>query len=371
MRGIRRLRTTAVVASVFFLMVLIASCATLPEARIPSIRYQSISVSAIEPNFGSGQLRLDVDLRFRFTNPLDRSLTVPSHEFHLAVDGEILPFTVKQQESFVLEPQTVIDVVYPFVFDLGPNSPLAVFDLLGRDVPYQFVSSIDIALPFFLGNRTFEVSHDGEIRIPLLPSVQLASELPTLRLLGGFETWNVAAIRNVMSPFVNLLIDGKILGQPVMNNVVGTLSLVDTRAEDFWDNFVTAWGSFMAGPGNVVLPTGLPDGIRLTIPFDIYNPNHFPIESPRLRADVRVSGRTTRLSRLDASPVGSALIPPQQTRRMRVIAELRWSEIQGGMSALVSGQSVNVDLDGEVTADVGYGPMRIPVSLALPISVNP
>jgi LEA14-like dessication related protein len=349
----------------------VGSCTTFPDARIPTIGYQSISVSAIEPDFGSGQLRLDVDLRFRFSNPLDRSLTIPGHEFHLSVDGEVLPFTVKQQESFVLEPQSVTDVVYPFVFDLGPNSPLAVYDLLGRDVPYQFVSSVEIALPFFLGNRTFTMSHDGEIRIPLLPSVQLASELPTLRLLGGFDTWNVAAIRNVMAPFVDLLINGEFLGQPVMDNLMGTLSIVDPGAGVFWQSFVTAWTSFMAGPGSVVVPTGLPDGIRLTIPFDIYNPNQFPIESPRLRADIRLAGRTTRLSRLDASPVGSTLIPPQQTRRMRVLAELRWSEIEGGMLSLLSGQSVNVDLDGEVTADVGYGPMRIPVSLALPVSVNP
>ena len=368
MREIRRLGTTAVLISV---VVLIVSCATFPNARIPTIAYQSISVSAIEPDFGGGQLRLDVDLRFRFTNPLDRSLTVPAHEFHLAVDDEILPFTVKQQESFVLEPQSVTDVVYPFVFDLGPGSPLAAYDLLGRDVPYQFVSSVEIALPLFLGSRTFQVTHEGEVRVPLLPSVQLASELPTLRLLGGFDTWNVAAIRNVMAPFVNLLITGEILDQPVMDNVIGTLSIVGPAAGVFWQSFVSAWESFLAGPGNVVVPTGLPDGIRLTIPFDIYNPNHFPIESPRLRADIRLAGRTTRLSRLDANPVGSTIIPPQQTRRMRVLAELRWSEIEGGMWALVSGQSVNVNLDGEVTADVGYGPMRIPVSLALPISVNP
>ncbi len=353
------------------LVLAIASCATFPDARIPTIGYQSIAVSAIEPDFGSGQLRLDVDLRFRFTNPLERSLTIPAHEFYLAVDGEILPFTVKQQESFVLDPQSVTDVVYPFAFDLGPNSPLAVYDLLGRDVPYQFVSSVQIALPFFLGSRSFQISHEGEIRIPLLPSVQLASELPTLRLLGDFDTWNVSAIRNVMAPFVNLLVTGEILGQPVMDTIIGTLSLVNDDADDYWEDFVTAWGSFMAGPGNVVVPTGLPDGIRVTIPFDIHNPNRFPIESPQLRADLRLAGRTTRLSRLDARPVGSTIIPPQQTRRMRVVAELRWSEIEGGMWSLLSGQSVNVDLDGEISADVGYGPMRIPVNLALPITVNP
>ena len=363
-------RFTAV-AAVSLAVVLLASCATLPDAPIPTVAFNSIAVTAIEPDFGSGHLRLDVNLRFRFSNPLARSLTVPAHEFHLAVDGQVLPFTVQQQESFVLDPESVNDVVYPFSFDLGPDGPLAVIDLLGRDVPYEFVSSVDIDLPLTLGTRTFRLSHGGELRIPLLPSVQQAAQSPSLRLLGSFGTWNVAAIRNLMAPFVNLLIDGKVLGVAVMDSIMGTLSLANSNADDFWDEFTSAWSNFLDGPGNVVLPTGLPDGIRVTIPFDLYNPNYFPIEAPRLNADMRVSGRTTRLSYLDAGPVGNTLIGPRQTRRMRVLAELRWSEIDGGMYALHAGQSVDVSLDGEVTTDVGYGPMRIPVSLLLPISVQP
>lgn len=352
-------------------LLLLASCVTLSDARVPTIAYHGISLSAIEPDFGSGQLRLDMDLRFRFSNPLARSLTIPAHEFHLVVDNEVLPFTVKQQESFVLEPETVTDVVYPFSFDLGPDSPLAVFDLLGRDVPYQFVSSVEITLPLMLGTRTFQMSHDGELRIPLLPSVHLASQAPTLRLLGTFDTWSIAAIRTVMAPFVNLLIDGKVFGVPVMDSIMGTLSLASPAASVFWQNFVSAWEDFQEGPGNVVLPTGLPDGIRVEIPFDLYNPNYFPIETPQLQAGIRVAGRSTRLTYLDASAVGVNFVPPRQTRRMRVTAELRWSEIEGGMAALLTGQSVNVSFDGEVTADVGYGPMRVPIELQFPLAVVP
>ena len=367
-----RRRTVVFFALMVALSVLATtSCATLPEARIPTVAFQSVTVSAIEPNVAGGQLGLDAALRFRFTNPLGRRITIPAHEFHLVVNDQVLPFTVAQQQSFVLEPESVTDIAYPFSFDLGPDGPLAAWDLLGRDITYQFVSSVDFSLPFSLGTRTVRLTHEGELRIPLLPTVRLAAASPSLRLLGTVETWDISGIRDVMTPFLNLLITGRVFGQPVMNTIINTLSALDPRAREYWQNFLSAWAGFQEGPATVVVPTGLPDGIRLEIPFDLYNPNYFPIEAPQVLADVRISGGQTRLSHLDAGPAALSTVPPRQTRRMRVIAELRWSEIEGGMMALLTSRSVNVNLTGEITADVGYGPVRVPINLAVPVTVGP
>ncbi len=360
-----------IAATAALVALLVTACATLPQARIPTVAFQSVTVSAIEPDIAGGQLSLDAALRFRFTNPLNRSITVPAHEFHLAVDDEVLPFTLANQEPFVLEPESVIDIAYPFTFDLAPDGPLAAYDLLGRDVAYQFVSSVDITLPFSLGTRTVRMTHDGEIRIPLLPTVGLAPTLPTIRLLGTVQTWDVSGVRDVMTPFIDLLFAEDLFGQPIIGRITSMLSVIDTSAGDYWRDFVSAWESFQQGPGTVVVPTGLPDGVRIEVPFDLYNPNYFAIQAPQILADVRISGRQTSLSYLDVGPSATSTVPGRQTRRLRVIAELRWSEIEGGMVALLTQESVNVELSGEVTADVGYGPVRIPVNLPLPLKVGP
>jgi hypothetical protein len=56
---------------------------------------------------------------------------------------------------------------------------------------------------------------------------------------------------------------------------------------------------------------------------------------------------------------------------MHFVSELRWSEIQGGLASLVSGAQVDVNLAGEATVDVGYGPTRVPVELSVPLHIIP
>jgi hypothetical protein len=84
-----------------------------------------------------------------------------------------------------------------------------------------------------------------------------------------------------------------------------------------------------------------------------------------------MQGRSVPLSYFDAGPTDEPTIPPAGTRRMLLVAELRWSEIQGGMAGLIQGGSVDVEVSGEATADLGYGSVRIPVDLTMPLSFQP
>lgn len=367
-------RAAGTALAVVLFAAALAGCASLRGLRLPTATFQGVQLTAVQPDLSQAALRLEMAVVFRFTNPLSRDLTVPAHEFRLILD-EQEPLDVRRQPAFDLPAGSVVEVSYPFALDLRPEGPLNGLTLLGRDVPYEFVSIAELRLPFSLGSHEMEFSHRGSVRLPLLPVVYPSAAAPTMALIGDFETVDLGAIRDVMAPFVDLLVDGTVPGvlgeQSVMDAIIATLELVNDDAGELWDDFSEAWDDLRDAPIEVLVPSSLPDGVRMEVPFRVYNPNEFAIDAPQLWIGASLAGSPVRLSYLAAGSDGFSRLPARSARTMRFVAELRWSEIQGGLVALVSGAQVDVNLAGEATVDVGYGPTRLPVELSVPLDIIP
>jgi hypothetical protein len=372
--GTARVARAAPAVLALVAVLTLTGCASLAGLRVPTAAFQRVQLVAAQPDLTQAALRLDMAVVFRFTNPLSRDLTVPAHEFRLILD-EQQPLDFRRQAAFDLPAASVVDISYPFELDLRPDGPLNGLTLLGRDVPYEFVSIAELRLPFSLGSHELQFSHRGAVRLPLLPVVSPASALPSMALIGTFQTIDLGAVRDTMAPFVDLLFNGTVPGvlgeQSVMDAIIATLELVNDDAGELWDEFTEAWDDFRDAPIEVLVPSALPDGVRVEVPFTVYNPNYFAIDAPQLWMGASLAGSPVRLSYVGAGSDGDTRIPERSSRTMRFVTELRWGEIQGGLAALVSGARVNVNLAGEATVDVGYGPTRVPVALSVPLDLVP
>jgi hypothetical protein len=167
-------------AATAFLLLFLSGCAQLPYVQLPSVAFQRAVLRGVALDLGGRGLRLDLGFELQITNPYSVPLGVPTHQFRLLLDGLDLPVHLGRREAFSLPAGAATPVEYPVVVALDPQKlrGLDPLRLLGRDVPYTFVSDIEIELPFGLGVRPFRVEHSDTLRFPALSQIRLGGWPP-------------------------------------------------------------------------------------------------------------------------------------------------------------------------------------------------
>lgn len=270
---------------------------------------------------------------------------------------------------------------------------------------------------------TLVLGHEGTLRLPLLPVIERTTSAPSLKFIGG-NTAEVPGVRNVkeklanlhskLEPFVSALqrnmnrglprtVNGKdllklLVGEKVADKVVevlgrahinvntGDITLpgaipstplaalqhLDPNAQAIWDRFLSAWNDLDPSKyeGTLVIPTSLPKGATVTVPLRIRNPNRFPIHLPGMRVAL-VANNGAQLSMVQAiaredmgKPMDQLMesfeLAPGASTDLMLISEFRWDQLGSVLEGL-GADKFPVQLQGEVTMDLGLGRMAVPV----------
>lgn len=369
-------RTLKLLSILFILTILAFSCSNMKALKVPTIGFQGITLDSVQPDFNLQSLKLDFGLKFKFKNPYSRALTIPTHQFKLLIDNKELPANIKQKQLFEVPAEGEKIEKYTFQLDLSPDGVLRPFQLLGRDVPYKFISVVEINLPLNLGKKTFEFAHEDQIRLPLLPQIEADFSTPgKLELIGQMAEIDLKLFKDAMAPFIDMLINLKLdvgfTQVAVIDNLIQTVTPIDPQARAKWDKFKENWNNFKNSPAKIQYPAGNLDGIKVEIPFKLFNPNHFEIEVPAVFATAGFTNSNQSVTSFKAIPTGTQrTIPARSRKSMKLITEIRWSEIGGGFTKLLSGEQINVQLKGETNVDLGYGTTRVPFHLTTPIPIK-
>ena len=166
---------------------------------------------------------------------------------------------------------------------------------------------------------------------------------------------------------------------PKLSSLLGTL---DPKAGQKIDQFTSGWTDFKSNPtlGSLVIPTALPQGIRVATPFLIDNPNEFLIHAPTFKLGlVAADGTTVALVAVGApaaanTPLGSTQstlvkVDGQSTAGLSLVSEFNWDKIGADLLGAAAGGTQpdlsGLRLMGEVSIDPGYGPITVPLNIPL------
>ncbi len=166
---------------------------------------------------------------------------------------------------------------------------------------------------------------------------------------------------------------------PKLGVLLGTL---DPKAGQKIASFTSGWADFKNNPtiGSLVIPTALPQGIRVATPFLIDNPNEFLIHAPTFKLGlVAADGTTVALVSVGApASAGTPLGATQSTQvavsalgssQLELVSEFNWDKLGADLLGAAAGGSKpdlsGLRLMGEVSIDPGYGPITVPLNIAL------
>lgn len=380
------------------------SCNRYLSDYIPTVDYRGLRIKSIEPQIDLQSQTVDAELllqlAFRYSNPYKKPLRIPDHNFSVwmknsgLAQGRELAHLAGTGSSFVVRPESDTVVQYLLRLDLDPLGQMK--DFLGWDNVWEFRSLVTLDLKEYLPGGAIKQALSGvntkreiplvfsdSIRLPLPPVVRPQSGA-TARVawLGQMESLDLKPLRDGMNPFVNLIKDTKVqVYAPTVSNpfrtvevnfadhMMSLLTPVVPAADDTWDDFKDAWTDFKNQPV-LEYPGPRVTGLRVTFPFQIYNPNHFPIESPEMDMSARLNSSYTPMQ-MEMDPSGSKLIGPLQNKTMTLSCRLNWNNtftFQG----LFSGQALpnNPTFSGNINVDIGYGMIRVPYSVVVPLNLG-
>ena len=166
---------------------------------------------------------------------------------------------------------------------------------------------------------------------------------------------------------------------PKLSALLGTL---DPKAGQKIDAFTGGWTDFKSNPalGSLVIPTALPQGIRVATPFAIENPNEFLIHAPTFKlglvaadgtpvALVAVGAPTDNSAALGSTRSTLVKVNAQGDAALELISEFNWDKLGADLlGAAASGSAPDLSglrLMGEVSIDPGYGPITVPLNIPL------
>jgi hypothetical protein len=193
--------------------------------------------------------------------------------------------------------------------------------------------------------------------------------------LAGIPSDKLGAARNVLSKIgINLPGDDASITVPVnLPTPMDGLKRVDSRAGERWSSFKSAFNQFnpssFSAPG---LPTSFPQGVRVTVPFRLTNPNTFSIRLPGLRLNALrpedqklvSSVRTVALAGATSTTAEGIVIAAGGSVDMALTTELHWDQLGGLLAQLQSGGGpLPPRLQGEIALDVGLGQLTVPIDL--------
>jgi hypothetical protein len=155
------------------------------------------------------------------------------------------------------------------------------------------------------------------------------------------------------------------------------LKSVDPELGNHWSRFQSAWNGFDPKnySGTLVVPTALPQGVRISLPVRVRNPNRFPIKLPGFQIAAFGGNRGLQLASLQAVPQGAQDKPAEEqlaepfelaastATDLMLVSELSWEQF-GGLLKGMSGNLPPVKLKGQVMVDLGVGQVTIPVDVS-------
>ncbi len=289
-----------------------------------------------------------------------------------------------------------------------------------------------------LGKAKLSFSHEGQLRLPKFPKVSVKpGAKPEVALVGTSETMNldnvVGQLTSKVEPlaifleqFENATVNQKIeipvgellerIGVPsnltsaVLTAINGVLQLngkaaignknnavevpvdlpklttllasLDPKAAKKVNDFQAGWADFKANPsiGNLVIPTALPQGVRIATPFQIDNPNEFSIMAPSFKvgivaadgspiAVVGIASPSVMGAKLGATKEQRVGIAAQGSSELQLVSEFNWdklgADLLGGAATGEAPDLSGLRLMGEISVDPGYGPITVPINIPL------
>ena len=166
---------------------------------------------------------------------------------------------------------------------------------------------------------------------------------------------------------------------PKLSSLLGTL---DPKAAQKINTFQSGWSDFKNNPniGNLVIPTALPQGIRVATPFQIENPNEFSVIAPSFKlgivaadgspiALVGVAAPSALTGSLGTTKRQHLSVSAGASSDLQLVSEFNWDKL--GTNLLMAAASgakpdlTGLSLIGEISVDPGYGPITVPINIPL------
>jgi hypothetical protein len=330
---------------------------------------RGVHLRSIRPDFSTRSVTMDLEMRFRLNNLSSTALTIPDHQATFELAGR--PMSGIQP---LFPPGTAIpadgsvDLAYLVRIDTGALSP-AEQDLLGRDVPYRFSGNFEIpfsndvppqvlaALAAVGLDPSFTIALEDTIRVPLLPKAEIAG-LPRLDVLGGeitvvsrpLDLGIAAALRPLFEAAVRTSIDAADLADTSHDL---TASEKEQRTQDWLGLF-----DVMVDPSVPLVEMEPVTGMKVSVPIEIQNPNHFEIALPSLAVDFDAGAKNVWT--LTQSPSNGTLgRAGTQTDSRGVVYESTFHFDAIGDAAFSSDRKLEV----ESAVDLGHGRTELPIRL--------
>lgn len=213
------MKTTCTYLYAIVMLWLCNACAVFE--KLPNVQFRGPTLEGVQAAADLQQVKIDLGLRFLFTNPYKKPIIVPEHVFVLKLNGQALPGQLQRQQSFEVPAEGARLVNYTYSFDLSPAGVLNSLNVLGKDNLLEFKAEVDIDLkdlglkiPTALGKiplrkHKLEFTYSDTIRLPLLPVIEPAGSPGRIRFLGQMEHFDLEPVKNAMTPFVDLLLDAR------------------------------------------------------------------------------------------------------------------------------------------------------------------
>jgi len=336
------------------LALLTSGCATMHEIGIPNAQFDGISFEQLEVDVAGQEATLKVAVRFLVDNPTGTRLVIPRHGYAVlmgladAPDSPMTRVYTDTLETTIVPAGGHAPLTYPMTLSLSPTAANRVLAYLGHEAAFQLQAMLDLgALNPPSGPLT--VKHRGSFKLPLPPQI-VVDGAPSFQFVGGLEHLDLSGIQGLMQPAVDF---------------------IRTFGVDHIPGLDSVWAQFMAGfnqlRGGIDYPGADTEGIKVTVPVRVVNPNHFEIELPSFAAAARIAGTTNPVLDLRLTPgSGTALNRAQRriaatgSKRLAAESTVRWKDLQDGLPQLLRPNGLaSVQLRGSVSVDLGYGPVRI------------
>jgi hypothetical protein len=373
------------------------SSPSVPSSLLPAFEppgFHGLVVQGVTPDIGTHTLTLELGLKFRYINPLPHSnLPVLAHQFQLFLNDGTTAFLSSNMPAIVLTPGEKRDVIYPVKLVIKPDTingfpAVAILNL--PQIKYKFVASVNVdpvaGLPAVPARIVFEDS----LVIPRLPMVSVdLSTPPSLKLTGTLKVIDLTGVNDNWKKVGNI-----VAGEPPAGDQDADAAATAVRAIlnplPGYGDFRNAWDKIKGMSLQMVdVVNSDVTGFELDIPLIISNPNAFKIKAPLVNASLAngpdsITSLSVQYGPSNevpaATPGANANLPLNPgTARATLTMIVHWNKLPSPAAALTdlaqlnganaSGGTVgNLMMNADITLDLGYGPVHIPVSA--PVSLK-